>query len=207
MSDMLINSAVLNQGATQTAPAAEQKPKEETAPMPADNVAIGTKPEEKETPFIAKLGKGFMKIRENKVSRFLMDTAIGAAGGAAIIALALSPGALAVAGAVVGGVVAGGIGAAIGGFGGWLVGGMSGGPDKASKWGKRGALIGAAVFGIPSAIGGAAGMAINGAIITKLAAYVGGGPAGGAIVGAGLGAAESLWNMAKEGSKETGGKI
>lgn len=154
----------------------------DTAPPapPADTVAPPQKENVKETPFIVKAGKAFMKVRENKVARVLMDTASGAALGAGIVALGASPVGFAVASAVLGGVVCGGVGAAVGGFAGFLIGGAQG---NASKGAKRGALIGALTLGGLGAFGAYAGGFVQGAVVVQLAEYFGGGTFGGALAG------------------------
>jgi len=145
------------------------------------------------------------------IGNIARDTLIGAAGGAAVIAIGASPAAMGVASAVIGGAVLGLVGTGVGAFVGYLIGGAKNGADGSSKGAKMGAALGGLGLGTLGAIGGYASGAVETSILVSLAAHMGGGPLGGAIGGAVIsGVLSGISNLRKlesdEQKKEQAGK-
>jgi len=118
------------------------------------------------------------------IGNIVRDTLIGAAGGAAVIAIGASPAAMGIASAVIGGAVLGLVGTGVGAFVGFLIGGAKNSSDGASSGAKMGAAIGGLGLGSLGAVTGYASGAIETSVLVSLAAHLGGGPLGGAVGGA-----------------------
>jgi hypothetical protein len=177
---MSLDAGQIKQGAVNVKPQGEETPSMEQK----DNVTLtGRAGEEKpqviEKPVVEEQKKSGLG---KKLTKIAVSTVTGAIGGAAMMALALNPTALAIAGAVVGGVVMAGVGALAGG----LFGGLAGG--KAGKY----AMIGAATLGVPTAAAAYFLGKLDMSILTSMAASMGGGPLGGAIAGAVMGGASAV---------------
>ncbi len=182
---------------TGTAPAAPAKPQDTVS------ISNGSEPKEKKS-VMKQIFKTVGDIRESTIGKVAMDTALGAVTGAAVIAIGMSPVAMAVTSAVISGVAMGAVGAALGGLGGFLIGGAQG-KDAGKQAGKWALITGGAL-----AAGGAAmgyfGGAIQGTLLTKLALSMGGGPLGGAIAGAVLSGGYSAVTSLMEGKKHSAGE-
>ena len=169
------------------------------ATMPQDKISLSSGKKEKKS-VVKHMFDSVSKIRKSTIGKVAMDSALGAIGGAAVIAIGLSPTAMAVASAVVTGAALGVVGAAGGALGGFLLGGARG--KDAGKSAGKGALIGGTVLGAGGAAMGYFGGLIETSALTTLAASLGGGPLGGAVAGAVISGGYSLISSLMSGDKK-----